>query len=172
MGLAEPIPQSTPAQSRNQARPPVLWIRGASSLMAIQTVPNRLRRCQRCRKPYDPYPRRKSVQRFCCEPCRVSAWKARQRPLPLNPPAEPLPPVRDQRVPGNDRSRLGKMSRAILERLREGPVTNRELAAMFPDGAAWRTRVSDVRFYLRDFGETVVSESLGCGRWRYRIWRL
>ncbi len=49
--------------------------------MASQTVPNRSGACQRCGKAFDPYPRRRSAQRFCSEFCRVSDWRAAQRPL-------------------------------------------------------------------------------------------
>lgn len=89
--------------------------------------------------------------------------------LDFAPRPAPLPPVVDQRVPREDRARLCRMSRAILERLRRGAATNRELAAMFPDGAAWRTRVSDVRRYLEHQGETVAGEPLGEGLHRYWI---
>ena len=93
----------------------------------------------------------------------------RQRTLDFDP--KPLPPVRDQRVQKRDRPRLGEMSRAILERLHRGPVSNAELAGMFPAGAAWRTRLSDVRFYLRGQGMTVRGEQVSGGFWMYRIER-
>lgn len=93
----------------------------------------------------------------------------RQIALDFTPRPAPLPPVVDQRVPREDRRRLGSMSAAILERLRRGPATNRDLAAMFPEGAAWRTRVSDVRRLLRRGGETVKVEALGGGLYRYWI---
>ncbi len=91
--------------------------------------------------------------------------------LDFSPPPIPTPAVVDQRVPREDRPRLCRMSRAILERLRRGPATNRELAAMFPEGAAWRTRVSDVRAFLRPFGETVNTYPLGGGLYHYEIER-
>jgi len=68
------------------------------------------------------------------------------------------PPVVDQRVPKRERRRLGRMSLAILERLRIAPATNSELGAMLPPGAAWRTRVSDCRIWLEGQGETIVTD--------------
>jgi len=45
------------------------------------------------------------------------------------------------------------MSRLIWERLQAGgPASNRELALLLPPGAAWRTRLSDLRIYLRSQG--------------------
>lgn len=93
---------------------------------------------------------------------------ASQISLDFNPPPSPVVPVVDHRVPREERPRLCWMSRAILERLRRGPATNRELAAMFPEGAAWRTRVADVRAFLRP-AETIESEPLSGGLYRYRI---
>lgn len=69
----------------------------------------------------------------------------------------PLPAVHDQRVPVSEHKRLKGMSAQIEERLRKGPATNRDFAEMFPAGAAWRTRVSDVRKHLERQGETVKS---------------
>lgn len=93
-----------------------------------------------------------------------------QQPLPLEPAAEPVPPVVDQRVPFRERPRLTWQSVQILERLRRGPVTNRELAQMFPPGAAWRTRLSDCRLWLERFeGKTIKSADCGGGLWSYEI---
>jgi hypothetical protein len=83
--------------------------------------------------------------------------------------SRPLPPVIDQRVPVTERKRLSGMSLQILERLRDGGATNRELARMFPEGAAWRTRVSDVRKWLEKGGETITSEVFPGGLAYYRI---
>ena len=123
--------------------------------MATQTVPIRSGRCYGCGRPFTPYDRRACVQRFCSASCRTRAWKARQAALDFTPPPAPVPPVQDQRVPREERLRLGRMSRAILDRLRMGGATNRELAAMFEPAAAWRSRLSDVRKYLQHQGETV-----------------
>lgn len=98
-------------------------------------------------------------ERWCSECCRWKAWDGlnpRQRSLPLEPEAKPLPLVRDGRVPKRERRRLGGMSARIVELLRERrTVTNREFAAAFPDGAAWRTRLSDARLWLQERGETI-----------------
>jgi hypothetical protein len=83
--------------------------------------------------------------------------------------SRPLPPVIDQRVPVTERKRLSGMSLQILERLRHSSATNRDFAEMFPPGAAWRTRVSDVRRWLERQGETVKSETLRGGLCRYWI---
>jgi hypothetical protein len=80
-----------------------------------------------------------------------------------------VPPVIDQRVPVEERKRLSGMSLRILDRLREGPATNRDLAQLFPDGAAWRTRVSDLRKWLEKQGETITSETRAGGLCLYRI---
>lgn len=82
----------------------------------------------------------------------------RQKSLPLDPAPAILPPVQDQRVPTRERRRLGGMSLAVLERLREGQVSNRELAEMFPAGAAWRSRLSDCRLWL----ESHTRETIRC----------
>jgi len=44
------------------------------------------------------------------------------------------------------------MSRLIWAQLEAGPASNRELALLLPPGAAWRTRLSDLRIYLRGQG--------------------
>jgi hypothetical protein len=90
-----------------------------------------------------------------------------QAPLDFSP--RPLPPVVDQRVPKEERRRLSGMSLAIHDRLRQGAATNVQLAAMFRPGAAWRTRVSDLRLYLEQHGETVRTASLGSGLFSYWI---
>jgi hypothetical protein len=66
-------------------------------------------------------------------------------------------------VPRLEARRLSAMSGRILDRLRLGPATNRELAEMFPPGAAWRTRLSDVRFWLRRRGEDIPRHECGGG---------
>ena len=76
----------------------------------------------------------------------------------------PVPPVVDQRVPREEHRRLGAMSQKILEVLRtEGRVSNRDFACLFGPGAAWRTRVSDVRLWLEQRGETVRCKTLPGG---------
>jgi hypothetical protein len=85
-----------------------------------------------------------------------------QAHLDFTPPPAPVPPVRDQRVPARELPRLKGMSLRILERLREGPATNAELASMF--------RFSNITRMLenRNMG-TVKSEDLGGGLWVYRL---
>ena len=73
------------------------------------------------------------------------------------------PPVIDQRVPSSERRRLSGHSALILERLRLGPVSNRELALLLPPGAAWRTRLSDCRQFLQSQGETISRHDCGGG---------
>ncbi len=109
-----------------------------------------IRRCA-CGVLFRP---KKWNQRSCSRRCTDRAYNAahpvaRQQPLDFSPPEAPFPPVRDQRVPRKERRRLCRMSRTILVRLQAGPATNRELAELFPAGAAWRTRLSDLRFWLR-----------------------
>ena len=82
----------------------------------------------------------------------------------------PLPPVIDQRVPKSDIPRLKGHNATVLARLRQGPATNVELAALLGPGSAWRTRVSDVRLWLeRHTGETVEASQVEGGLWSYRI---
>jgi hypothetical protein len=58
----------------------------------------------------------------------------------------------------------------VLARLREGQVTNAELAALLGPASAWRTRVSDVRLWLeRHEGLTVVALQERGGIWTYSI---
>lgn len=141
--------------------------------MASQTVPIRSRACQHCGRNFGPYSRRANAQRFCCEACRVADWKAqkaRQAALDFTPAPEPVPPVRDQRVPRHERPRLGGMAARIVEMLRARPVvTNREFAEEFPPGAAWRTRISDARLWLERHGETIRSQTYSGGLCRYWI---
>lgn len=95
-----------------------------------------------------------------------------QGTLDFTPAPQILPPVVDPQVPKRDARRLGGMALRILERLRERPVTNPEFASLFPPGAAWRTRVSDVRKFLEAQGETVATRELSPGLWEYRIERV
>ncbi len=121
--------------------------------MALQMPGRRrkpLQRLCRCGDRIDEGKR--ADARFCSDACRFDAWDTknpRQKALDFTPPPAPVPPVVDQRVPKQERRRLRRMSRLILARLEQGPASNRELAQMFPPGAAWRTRLSDVRFHLR-----------------------
>ena len=113
-------------------------------------------------------------QLFCSDACRWKAWdkaNPRQRALPLPPPPAPVPPVRDQRVSVADRPRLRGHNARVLDRLREGPATNAQLAALLGPASAWRTRVSDVRLWLeRHEGLTVRAERcVSDGLYLYRL---
>ena len=141
---------------------------------AIQTVPNRSRRCEACGTSYAPYVRRRDAQRFCSDECRVWAYKhpgeSRQRLLDFTPEPQPVPPVVDQRVSRRDVARLRGHNLRIYNRLKTGPATNVELAALLGPAAAWRTRVSDVRRYMEKHeGLTITARELERGVWEYAI---
>jgi len=118
---------------------------------------------------------RRSDRIYCSQHCKDALYNrahpvARQRALPLTPPPAPVPPVRDKRVRVADRKRLVGHNLAILERLRQGPATNAELAALLGPASAWRTRVSDVRLWVeRHEGWTVVASQVGGGLWSYSL---
>ena len=102
----------------------------------------------------------------------LAKLEALQAPLDFDP--KPIPPVRDRRVAKRRRASLGAMSAKILGRLRSGAATNAELAALFHPGAAWRTRLSDVRFYLKSLTpkETIRGREIEDGLWLYWTERL
>jgi hypothetical protein len=111
--------------------------------------------------------------RFCSRRCKDRSYNAahpvaRQRPLPLDPSPAPVPPVVDQTVKPAERPRLKGQNARILERLRQGPVTNRQLVEI---SLKYTSRVSDVRAWLRRHtGETIPSpKDLGGGLTRYWI---
>jgi len=114
-----------------------------------QTVATVSCACERpsCAEPLHPrIVRRGEPRRYCSDSCRRRHWEAlhpRQRALPLSPPAAPVPPVRDQRVPKPEQKRLRRMSRLILERVTRGPARASELHAMFPGARSVRTRISE-----------------------------
>lgn len=120
--------------------------------------------CEVCRKPFHPT---RSWQRHHNDRCRKEGWLARQHALDFEPPVELLPPVVDQRVPAEDVRALQGHNALVLERLRRGPATGRELDALLGGGSAWRTRVSDVRRSL--VGETVLARRVGPRLWVYEI---
>ena len=94
----------------------------------------------------------------------------RQQELDFSLPLCPVPPVVDQRVPAEDARVLRGANAAILEELRKGPRSGRELEAVLGAGSAWRTRVSDVRRWLegRRLG-TVVARRVAPRLWIYSI---
>ena len=128
--------------------------------------------CEECGRPFECA---RGDRRYCGPRCYHAAYNrahpvARQRALPLSPPPAPVPPVRDQRVRVADRKRLVGHNLAILERLRQGPATNAELAALLGPASAWRTRVSDCRLWLeRREGLTIRAERVEGGIWSYRL---
>lgn len=135
--------------------------------MPTETVPNRLRPCQWCGKPYRPYFRRERAQRFCSNSCRCTAHHAVQRALDFDP--WPLPQVVDQRVPEDERDALKGHNALVLDRLRAGGATGADLERLLGPGSAWRTRVSDVRRWLRRRGETVAVKRLRPRVYLYRL---
>ncbi len=128
------------------------------SPVASETVAAESQACRRpsCERSVLPQKRHRGLAKvYCSDECRRAHWEAQhprqgvQRPLDFTPPPAPEPDAWDKRVSPADQKRLRRMSRLILARLEQGPASNRELAQMFPPGAAWRTRLSDVRFHLR-----------------------
>ena len=114
--------------------------------------------------------------KFCSARCYQRAYNrahpvSRQRALPLTPPPAPVPPVSDKRVSIADRPRLAGHNLTILERLKAGPATNAQLAALLGPASAWRTRVSDCRLWLeRHEGLTVRAERcVSDGLYLYRL---
>lgn len=75
---------------------------------------------------------------------------------------EPLVPVSDPNAVGKDRPRLAGQNLAILERLRQGPATNAELAEL---SLKYTSRCSD----LRKAGYTIVCERRSGGVCVYRL---
>ena len=130
--------------------------------------------CQWCGKDFPEWLRTPG-RRYCSGKCADAAYNrahpvVRQRALPLTPPPAPVPPVRDQRPSVADRERLVSHNLRILDRLRCGPATNAELAALLGPASAWRTRVSDCRLWLeRREGLTIRAERVKGGRWNYRL---
>jgi hypothetical protein len=56
---------------------------------------------------------------------------------------------------------------AVLARLRQGPVTSRELVDTI--ALNYRARISDVRAYLKPRGWLIVKKHLGGGLYEYRL---
>jgi hypothetical protein len=120
-----------------------------------------------------PRPRRRgSDQVYCSDRCRKLAWEAanpRQRALDFAP--QPIPPVVDQRVPRRDVARLAGHNATVLDRLRAGSASGADLERLLGPGSAWRTRVSDVRRWLRRQGETVACRRDEAGVYVYSLER-
>jgi predicted nucleic acid-binding Zn ribbon protein len=105
-------------------------------------------------------------EKYCSDHCRWVAWdraNPRQRALPLDPAPAPFPATRDQRVPKSRRRHFSEQAQTILSRIEEGPVSNWELARMFPPATAWRSRLSDARWELRRrYGLRDEEQPIGC----------
>ncbi len=112
---------------------------------------------------------------WCSDICRVEARMAqhlRQAVLRLDPPAAPVPPVVDQRVPRGEARKLTRMSRTILELLERGrPVLASDIHNLFHGARSVRTRISDVGLWLPSTGRLLRSEPVKgiVGEWRYWI---
>ena len=65
----------------------------------------------------------------------------------------PIITARDPTVTAEEAPRLSRQCLAILDRLREGPATNRELATI---SLKYTGRLSEVRRYLHFHGDDVV----------------
>lgn len=65
-----------------------------------------------------------------------------------------------------DAGRLAGQNQAILERLRRGPATNKELAAI---SLKYTSRISEVRAWLELRGETITCERLSGGVSEYSV---
>jgi hypothetical protein len=112
--------------------------------------------------------------RFCSRHCKDRAYNAahpvaRQRPLPLDPEPQPVPPVVDERLDLTEEGKLRGDNALVLRRLRLGPAYGRDLERLLGPGSAWRTRVSDVRRWLRREGETIRAHREASRLWRYQI---
>jgi hypothetical protein len=82
---------------------------------------------------------------------------------------QPIPPVVDQRVPRRDVARLAGHNATVLDRLRAGSASGADLERLLGPGSAWRTRVSDVRRWLRRQGETVACRRDESGVYTYTL---
>jgi hypothetical protein len=127
-----------------------------------------------------PTPQSRHARLYATDACRarvrnrrlaqaLAEVEGRQRSLPLDPAPEPVPPVVDQRVPLEDALVLAGHNALVLARLREGPAAGADLERLLGPGSAWRTRVSDVRRWLRRRGETVTATRVAPRLWLYQI---
>lgn len=119
----------------------------ASGVTPHASTEDGLPRCV-CGKP------RARKGRFCSRQCKDRAYNAahpvaRQRLLLLDPPPAPLIRPRDQRTLPARRRGYSAQAKRIMDRLEQGPVSNAELALMFPPATAWRSRLSDCRWEFR-----------------------
>jgi hypothetical protein len=118
----------------------------------------------------NPFRKRRDWQTYCSDKCRKDGWTrmgAVQQPLDFAP--QPIPPVVDQRVPRRDVARLAGHNATVLDRLRAGSASGADLERLLGPGSAWRTRVSDVRRWLRRRGETVACRRDEAGVYTYTL---
>lgn len=85
-------------------------------------------------------------------PGQLSMFDFREQ---MHGPAKITPHYADQA----DVPRLTGQNAAILARLRQGPATNRELAEI---SLKYTSRISDVRAWLENHGESIICKR-GCG---------
>ena len=76
------------------------------------------------------------------------------------------PPPTDPSAFAADIPRLSAQNDAVLSRLRRGPATNTELAAI---SLKYTSRISDLRKILDPMGMAIVCQRLGDGLTSYRI---
>lgn len=124
-----------------------------------------------CHREFHPGPQRGAPRRYCSSVCRSKHWDETHPRVQVEQAKLNFAiPVRDPRSSPADRSRLTGHNAEILDRLRLGPATNAELAALRPNANAWRTRVSDVRLWLeRNESKTIKPTRITGGLWRYEI---
>jgi hypothetical protein len=109
---------------------------------------------------------------YASDACRARVRNRRtQLALTFLPAALPIPPVVDQRVPRRDVARLAGHNATVLDRLRAGSASGADLERLLGPGSAWRTRVSDVRRWLRRHGETVACRRDEAGVYTYSLER-
>jgi hypothetical protein len=137
-------------------------------------------RCLRpsCDQPVLPQRTRRGKPKvYCSERCGSAHWDEQHPRLPapvqaaLDFAPQPIPPVVDQRVPRRDVARLAGHNATVLDRLRAGSASGADLERLLGPGSAWRTRVSDVRQWLRRQGETVACRRDEAGVYVYTLER-
>lgn len=80
------------------------------------------------------------------------------------------PPIaeRNEKLTTDDRLRLSSQNGLILERLQRGPATGPELMNI-AKAMNISARISNVRKYLEERGQTVASRRIDGGVWEYTI---
>jgi hypothetical protein len=125
--------------------------------MPPETVETDWARCEHCDKPYQPYKRRRSAQRFCSASCRARDYDRTHPRIPYQTDifglveGRPAPPRRPRRR----RKRRTAKAEAVLARLREGPANTLELLRV--GGVRFGARVHE----LRAEGHRITTEPQG-----------